>query len=367
MKHKTNNLLVAASGTGGHIFPALTSIENLYKNWKISWLGIKDRCEIKLVPKKYNLYLLNIDSPRGKNLLLLIKYLQVLFTTFKVLKIIYREKIKLVFTTGGYISAPSIIAAKLLNIPVIIHESNLVPGLVTKYFGRYCNSVLLGFKETNSFLKGCNSIYTGTPLRNQFYLSHTIPSWVPLGNGPLIIIMGGSQGAKAINDSVYNLIDFFAGKDFRFVHIIGHGKDKKFKNKKIKNYIPIEFTNEIASLMQNCDLVISRAGSGSINEIIQTKTPSILIPYPNSKNNHQERNALFLVVNGSSMMIKEDENLDIKLKKSLIRIFNKKSEFNNKKNKYEILELMKQNISNLDLKDPRIEIRKIINSYWKEF
>ena len=102
----------------------------------------------------------------------MIKYLMVFIATFSVSKIMISRNIKLVFATGGYISVPSIIAAKILNIPIIIHESNLIPGLATKYFGRYCNFVLTGFKETASYLKGCNIVFTGTPLRHQFYIDH---------------------------------------------------------------------------------------------------------------------------------------------------------------------------------------------------
>jgi len=363
MDKKIKNLLVAASGTGGHIFPALTVVENLDRSWKINWLGIKNRCEINLVPKEYNLSILNIDSPRGNNLFLIIKYLQVFFSTLPVIRIMIRRKIKLVFATGGYISVPSIIAAKLLNIPIIIHESNLVPGLATKYFGRYCNNVLIGFQETASYLEGCNIVFTGTPLRNQFYIKQEIPSWVPVGKQPLIIIMGGSQGAQVINEVIYNLLDFLNDKNFRMVHILGDTFDLKFSNKKNKNYIPINFTNEIAALMQNCDLVISRAGSGAINEIIKTKSPSILIPYPNAKNNHQEKNALVLSSIGGSIMIEQNKNLEINLKRNLQRIFDNDS--NNFKNKYKILEIMKNNISEFNQKDPRKEIKKIINSYKK--
>ena len=166
MKRKIENLLVAASGTGGHIFPALTIVDNLDKNWKINWLGIQKRCEINLVPKEYNLFTLNIDSPQGNKLSLIIKYLNVFIATLPVIRIMISKKINLVFATGGYISVPSILAAKILNIPIIIHESNLVPGLATKYFGRYCNFVLTGFKETASYLKGCLSlIHISEPTR----------------------------------------------------------------------------------------------------------------------------------------------------------------------------------------------------------
>ena len=364
MKRKTKNLLVAASGTGGHIFPALSIVDNLDRNWQINWLGIKNRCEINLVPQEYNLFTLNIVSPQGNNFSLMIKYLQVFIATMPVIRIMISRKIKLVFATGGYISVPSIIAAKFLNIPIIIHESNVVPGLATKYFGRYCNFVLTGFKETASYLKGCNIVFTGTPLRNQFYIDHNIPSWVPVSNQPLIIIMGGSQGAQVINDVIYNLLDFLNDQSFRIVHILGDTLDPKFNNKKNKNYIPIAFTNEIAALMQNCDLVISRAGSGAINEIIKTKSPSILIPYPNAKNNHQEKNALILSSIGCSIIIQQNKNLEINLKENLQRIF--KMESNNSKNQYKILEIMKKNISEFNLKDPRQEIKKIINYLTKD-
>ncbi len=364
MKRKIKNLLVAASGTGGHIFPALTIVDNLDRNWQINWLGIQNRCEIKLVPKEYKLFTLNIDSPQGNNLSLMIKYIRVFIATFPVLRILISRKIKLVFATGGYISVPSIIAAKLLNIPIIIHESNLVPGLATKYFGRHCNLVLTGFKETASYLKGCNIVFTGTPLRSQFYIDHDAPSWVPVGSKPLIIIMGGSQGAQVINDVIYNLLDFLNDSKFRLVHILGDTLDPKFSNKKSNNYIPIGFTNEIAALLQNCDLVISRAGSGAINEIIKTKSPSILIPYPNAKNNHQEKNALFLCSRGCSIRIEQNKNLEVNLKKNLQRIFNMES--NNSKNQYQILDIMKNNISEFKLKDPRKEINNIINYYKKD-
>ncbi len=363
MKRKIKNLLVAASGTGGHIFPALTIVDNLDRNWKINWLGIQNRCEINLVPKEYKLFTLDIDCPQGNNLALLIKYSRLFIATIPVIRIMISRKIKLVFATGGYISVPSIIAAKLLKIPIIIHESNLVPGLATRYFGRYCNFVLTGFKETASYLKGCNVVFTGTPLRNQFYIDNDIPSWVPVGNQPLIIIMGGSQGAKVINDVIYNLLDFLSDNNFRIIHLLGDTLDPKFSHKKNKNYIPIGFTNEIAPLMQNCDLVISRAGSGAINEIVKTKSPSILIPYPNAKNNHQEKNALVLSSIGCSIMIKQNKNLERNLKENLQRIFNMDS--HKSKKQYKILDIMKNNISEFDLKDPRKEIKKIINFYKK--
>ena len=230
---KKNNLLVAASGTGGHIFPALAVSKEVEDEWNIHWLGIQQRLDANLIPQKYNLKTLNLKTPR-KNIFLFYQYIKILMSTFQIIRILKEKKINLVFTTGGYISAPTIVASKLLKIPIIIHESNVFPGMVTKYFGFLCNYVLLGFKETNSYLKNCKTIFTGTPLREQFYKFNFLPEWVPKGNGPLLIVMGGSQGAKAINQIIYESLEFLIKKQFRIVHICWRISSKTFSCKKLQ-------------------------------------------------------------------------------------------------------------------------------------
>ncbi len=361
---KKNNLLVAASGTGGHIFPALAVSKELEDEWNIHWLGVHQRLDANFIPNKYNLTTLNIRTPR-KNIFLFYQYIEILMSTFQIIRILKEKKINLVLTTGGYISAPTIIASKFLKIPVIIHESNLIPGMVTKYFGFLCNYVLLGFKKTNSYLKNCKTIFTGTPLREEFYKSNILPEWAPKGKTPLLIVMGGSQGAKAINQIIYGSLEFLLKKKFRIVHIIGECNQSFFQLKNSKNYIQKKFTNEIAALIQNSDLVISRSGSGTINELIHTKKPSILIPYPDSKNNHQEKNALILAENGGSILLNQDKVSKEVFEETLERIFKIKSK--NGKNYYEILDLMKKNMEKNIKIQSKIEIKKLINYFLKEF
>ena len=361
---KKNNLLVAASGTGGHIFPALAVSKEVEDEWDIHWLGVDQRLDANFIPNKYNLTTLNIRTPK-KNIFLFYQYLEILMSTFQIIRILKEKKINLVFTTGGYISAPTIVASKFLRIPVIIHESNLIPGMVTKYFGFLCNYVLLGFKKTNSYLKNCKTIFTGTPLREQFYKSNLLPEWAPEGKGPLLIVMGGSQGAKAINQIVYESLEFLMKKEFRIVHIIGKCNQKSFKVKNSKNYIQKEFTNEIAALMQNSDLVISRSGAGTINELIETEKPSILIPYPYSKNNHQEKNAIILAENGGSVLMNQNKISKEVFEETLERIF--KIKLKNGKKQYEILDLMKKNMENNNKIKSKNEIKKLINYFLNEF
>ena len=359
---KKNNLLVAASGTGGHIFPALAISKIVENYWNIHWLGVHKRLDTNFVPRKYNLLTLKIKTPR-KNIFIGFQYLGILLSTFHVIRILVEKKINLVFTTGGYISAPTIIAAKLLRIPVIIHESNLIPGMVTKYFGFLSNYVFTGFKETNSYLKNCKTIFTGTPLREQFYKLNHLPEWVPEGDGPILVVMGGSQGAKAINQIIYESLEFLLKKNFRVVHIIGENNQKDFRIANAKNYVQKKFTHEIAALIQNCDLVISRSGAGTINELIQSRKPSILIPYPNSKNNHQEINAMILTKIGGSILIHQNKISKAFFEETISRIFT----LNKEKNKYEILDLMKKNMEDNNSMKSKHNIKKLINYFLKEF
>jgi len=361
---KKNNLLVAASGTGGHIFPALAVSKEVEDDWNIHWLGIQQRLDANFIPQKYNLKTLNIKTPR-KNIFLFYQYIKILMSTFQIIRILKEKKINLVFTTGGYISAPTIVASKLLRIPVIIHESNLIPGMVTKYFGFLCNYVFLGFNKTNSYLRNCKTIFTGTPLRQQFYKSNPLPEWVPKGKGPLLIVMGGSQGAKAINQILYEALEFLMKKKFRIVHIIGESNQKPFHEKNSKNYDHKKSTNEIAALMQNCDLVISRSGAGTINELMEAEKPSILIPYPDSKNNHQEKNAMILAASGGSVLINQNKMSKEVFEETLKRIFKIKSKKGKKH--YEILDLMKKNMESNNKIKSKNEIKKYIDYFLKEF
>ena len=364
MSKKRNNLLIAASGTGGHIFPALAVSKKVEKDWGIHWLGVTKRLDSQFVPRKYNLLTLNLETPK-KNIFRVFQYLRILFSILNIIKILKEKNINLVFTTGGYISAPTILAAKLLKIPVILHESNLIPGTVTKYFGFLCEFVLLGFKDTNFYLRNCKTIFTGTPLRDQFYEINPLPKWVPRGKGPLLIVMGGSQGAKKINEIFYESIDFLMKQNFRIVHIIGENNSNSSIKLKSNNYVQKKFTNQIASLMQNCELVISRSGAGTINELIQTGKPSILIPYPNSKNNHQEKNAMILSSIGGAILMNQNQISKLFFEETLKRIL--KFKLKKGKPKYEILDLMKENIKNLDTLKSTNEIKKLISYFLKEF
>ena len=144
-------------------------------------------------------------------------------------------------------------------------------------------------------------------------------------------------------------------------YIIGEHNQYAFNEKNYKNYVQKKFTNEIAALIQNCDLVISRSGAGTINELIETEKPSILIPLPYSKNNHQEKNAMILAESGGSVLINQNNISKEVFEETLERIF--KIKLKNGENNYEILDLMKKNMENNNKIKSKIEIKKILNYF----
>jgi len=154
-------------------------------------------------------------------------------------------------------------------------------------------------------------------------------------------------------------------RKFRIVHIIGECNQQSFNLKNSNNYVQKKFTNEIAALMQNCDLVISRSGAGTINELIETEKPSILIPYPYSKNNHQEKNAMILADSGGAVLINQNNISKELFEETLERIFKRK--LKNGKNQYEILDLMKKNMENNNKIKSKIDIKNFLNYFLKEF
>ena len=177
--------------------------------------------------------------------------------------------------------------------------------------------------------------------------------------------MGGSQGAKVINETFIESLNFLIKKNFRIVHIVGKNNSNNPLKTKSCNYVQKKFTNQMASLMQNCDFVISRSGAGTINELIQTRKPSILIPYPNSKNNHQEKNAMILSSIGGAILINQNKISKVFFEETFKRIF--KFKLKKGKPKYEILDLMKKNMKNVNSLKPTNEIKKLIDYSLKEF
>ena len=346
-------LLIAASGTGGHIYPALALADSLSNSWEIEWLGVPNRLEIELVPKKYNLIILKVGGLQGNILRKMFELFKLVFASIQVSRLLAQKKIDVIFTTGGYISAPTILGAKLNGIPILLHESNAIPGKVTRLLGRFCDHVALGIESASDYLPRCKTSFTGTPVRSDFFLEQPLPNWVPSGEGLLIVVMGGSQGAQKMNEMVRNVLPFLLEKGCRVVHLTGKNDCFYRDISKVKthpNLVVRHFSNEISALLQNADLAISRAGSGAICELIVTKIPSILIPFPQSADNHQEVNAAYIARFGGAIIVNQHNPEENVLKKILSKLLSSNS-----------LMKMKSNMNKYDFVNPEKNIYEILN------
>jgi UDP-N-acetylglucosamine--N-acetylmuramyl-(pentapeptide) pyrophosphoryl-undecaprenol N-acetylglucosamine transferase len=283
-------LLIAASGTGGHLFPALAVAEALPPEWSVQWLGVPDRLERELVPSRYPLHTVRAGGWQGRGLRKLWNLVQLLIATRSVRRLIRREEITAVFSSGGYIAAPAILAARWCGVPVVLHESNAIPGRVTRLLGRLCSRVAVGLPQAAERLPRCRPRVTGTPVRHGLLEPVPLPDWVPQGSGPLLLVMGGSQGALGLNRMVRPLLPRLLDAGCRVVHLTGSNDPEAGRNPQ-PGLVERPFSDAMAPLLQHADLAISRAGAGSLSELAVCGTPAILVPFPQAADHHQDANA----------------------------------------------------------------------------
>ena len=282
-------LLIAASGTGGHLFPAIALAQQL-PDYEIEWLGTANRMETSLVPDDYPLNTVSVEGFQQKFSPKTLKIIAGFFSSiWQTQKLIREHKIDAVFTTGGYIAAPAILAARMHNKPAIIHESNYIPGKVTKFLSRWCDAVALGFAGTSQYLPQTETVHVSTPVRSQFLTPQPIDLDIP-DEAILILVVGGSQGAVAVNKLVREAAPAWFDLGAYVVHLTGKN-DSEANSLKHPNYIALPFSDNMAGLLQRANLAISRAGAGTITELSFTGTPAILIPYPYAAEDHQTYNA----------------------------------------------------------------------------
>jgi UDP-N-acetylglucosamine--N-acetylmuramyl-(pentapeptide) pyrophosphoryl-undecaprenol N-acetylglucosamine transferase len=295
-------LLIAASGTGGHLFPALAVADAMPADWSVSWLGVPDRLERQLVPSRYPLHTVRAGGLQGRGLRKLLNLLQLLQAVRSVRRLIQRERIAAVFTSGGYIAAPAILAARWCGVPVVLHESNAVPGKVTRLLGRLCSQVAVGLPQAAARLPRCRPVLTGTPVRQAFLEPASLPDWAPQGSGPLLLVMGGSQGAVGLNQMVRPLLPKLTAAGVRVVHLTG-SNDPEAGQPLPAGVVELPFSDEIPGLLQHAALAISRSGAGALSELAVCGTPAVLVPYPAAADHHQDVNAAAAAELGAAVIV----------------------------------------------------------------
>jgi len=295
----SKKILIMAGGTGGHIFPALAITKELEKRGLVvEWLGGNHSMESELVPshgiKFHGVYTSGI---RGKNLITLLKAL--FFLSYGLLQtafVILKFRPNRVIGMGGYASGIGGLIAKILFIPLFIHEQNTVPGTTNKLLSKISTQCFQAFE--NSFDENVHAITTGNPI-----LFEPSPKKTPSKVNNLLIL-GGSLGAKKINETIPQIktslnIWHQTGKNH-----INEVKDL-YKNSNHPDAKIEPFIENMSEAYAWADLVISRAGAMTVSELIATNTIAILIPFPYAIDNHQTVNAQHLSNNGAGILIEE--------------------------------------------------------------
>lgn len=296
--------VIAAGGTGGHIFPALAVADMLAQQGiNILWLGVKGRMEDKLVQGVYPMEYISAAPLRGKGIKAILKMpLLLLRSVLQVKQILKAHHVVGVLCMGGFVSAPAGVAAKLAGLPLIIHEQNAIPGLANRCLSKLARHVLQAFP--NTFLQKHKHVQcVGNPLRNQMMeiISPSERAW----SKPLhVLVLGGSQGAHYLNTVVAKaLLPFVGTHDIRIRHQSGAKDYHLVQEIYQKNAQVDEFISDMSVAYQQADLVIARSGALTVSEIATVGVASILVPFPSAVGDHQRYNASFLVDKGAAILM----------------------------------------------------------------
>jgi UDP-N-acetylglucosamine--N-acetylmuramyl-(pentapeptide) pyrophosphoryl-undecaprenol N-acetylglucosamine transferase len=316
-------IILSAGGTAGHINPALAvadEVLRVFPESAVLFIGSPDGMEAKLVKQagypfqplktaglQRKLSLKNI----GRNAKALYYYVN---AQTAVKRIIRNFKPDIVMGTGGYVSAPVVIAASKMGIKTATHESNTLPGVTTKLLSKYVDKIFVGSEDTKNRLKYPEKcVVTGNPLRGNlpFVSKEEAHKQLGLLPGKTILSLGGSLGANAISEAVLKLLKWENGKEINHIHSYGRNGKEFFESEMKKQGIPQnsnriilrEYIDNMYTCLSAADLVIARAGSMTITEIMASGKASVLIPFPQAAENHQYYNAKSMEKLGASVMI----------------------------------------------------------------
>lgn len=325
--------ILSGGGTGGHIYPAIAIANELklrYPNAEILFVGAKDRMEMEKVPQAgYKIEGLWISGLQRKltlkNLMFPIKLISSLN---KARSIVAKFNPQVVIGTGGFASGPLLRVASNKGIPCVLQEQNSYAGITNKLLAKKADKICVAYDGMDRFFPAAKIVKTGNPVRSDLIKAsiekRTAVEFFGLeASKPVLVILGGSLGARRINQLVENKLQFFEALGLQLVWQCGklyHGEYKKYNSDTVKVF---DFLNEMNFAYGAADIIISRAGAGSVSELCIVGKPVIFIPSPNVAEDHQTKNAQALITEKAAEMVKEKE-LDTHFEVVFKEIFNSK-------------------------------------------
>lgn len=335
-------IVLTGGGTAGHVTPCIALLPELQKEgFDIQYIGSYQGMERKLIEELHIPYH-GISSGKLRRYLDLKNFsdpFKVVKGYFEASKLLKKLKPDIVFSKGGFVTVPVVMAAKKHKIPVIIHESDMTPGLANRLALPSATKVCANFPETVKYLPPEKAVLTGTPIRKELFTGNKIKGLDFCGftaNKPVIMIIGGSTGSKAINEVIRGMLPTLL-RDYQVIHLCGKNNlDERFKDS--SGYVQYEYIkDELRDLLAAADIVISRAGANAICELLALRKPNILIPLSAAASRgDQILNAESFEHQGYSFVLKE-ENLSLTTLMAAIKhIMDTKQDYVNAMNKSEL-------------------------------
>lgn len=321
-KENTYRFLLSAGGTGGHIFPAISVADALKEKFPGSeflFIGSSDRMEMQKVPAAgYDIRGIKIEGiARKLSLKMLFWPIKLLMSIIDSIKIIRKFKPDMAMGFGGFASGPALYAAGKLGIKTLIQEQNSYAGITNKLLAPKASSICVAYDKMERYFPSEKIIKTGNPVRkdiknfvnnkeiglSHFSLNH---------ENPVLFVFGGSQGALAINQAMYALLDDLLSNNFQIIWQCGSSffekAQEKVNNHELKQRVKVfEFITEMEKAYQAADFIVARSGALSISELCLVAKPVIFVPLPTAAEDHQTKNAMALVEKNAALILKNSE------------------------------------------------------------
>ena len=309
---QATKVLLMAGGTGGHVFPALAVADELrHRGIHVAWLGTQKGIEAEVVPKAgIDISFIDVAGLRGKGLLgWLVAPFKLLHALWQGIAVLRQLKPSVVLGMGGFVTGPGGVAAWLLRRPLVIHEQNAIAGLTNKLLVPFATRVLEAFPGT---IPSRKTVHTGNPVRNTITVKEATTHQSAADNRKIhLLVVGGSLGAKALNDVVPEALSQLSEGQRP---LVWHQAGKKNIDAARESYethgieAKVEaFIDDMGAAYGWADLVLCRAGALTIAELAIAGMPSILVPYPYAVDDHQTSNAKYLVDHGAALLVQQQD------------------------------------------------------------
>ncbi len=321
MNKQKRHIIISGGGTGGHIFPAISianALKEMDKDVEILFVGAKDRMEMQKIPEAgYNIKGLPVAGIQRKltikNLVVPVKLLKSLLIAKKIIK---EFKPDVVVGVGGYASGPVLWIANKRGIPTLIQEQNSYAGITNRLLAKKASKICVAYDGMEKYFPEEKILHTGNPVRKSLIpredrKAEALQHFGLDANKKTILSIGGSLGARSINESIIHNLKMFENEQIQILWQCGklyHEKaSEELKKIDPKNIVLKDFINRMDLAYSAADLIISRAGAGTISELALVKKPVILVPSPNVAEDHQTRNARSLLDKNAAILIKDNE------------------------------------------------------------